>query len=57
MTNAHYKLDEEFELIKANYREFSIHYATYRENIFFRQSWERRLAIFDGRYFLLLDFI
>lgn len=40
-------LNEEFELVKVTPREFSIHYTTYRENIFFRQSWERRLSIFD----------
>jgi ribosomal protein S18 acetylase RimI-like enzyme len=40
-----YKLDEEYNLISANPREFAIHYTTYRENIFFRQSWERRVEI------------
>jgi hypothetical protein len=40
-----YELDEGYNLIQANSREFAIHYTTYRENIFFRQSWERRVAI------------
>ncbi|QYR20248.1 GNAT family N-acetyltransferase [Paenibacillus sp. sptzw28] len=47
MSVGSYILDEEFEIVKANHREFAIHYTTYRENIFFRQSWERRLSIFD----------
>jgi ribosomal protein S18 acetylase RimI-like enzyme len=44
--DSHYFLDEEIELVKANTREFAIHYTTYRENIFFRQSWEKRVSIF-----------
>lgn len=40
-----YDLDEGYNLIHAKPREFAIHYTTYRENIFFRQSWERRIAI------------
>ncbi|MBB3132237.1 GNAT superfamily N-acetyltransferase [Paenibacillus rhizosphaerae] len=46
-TDAIYILDDEFELVKANHRIFAIHYSTYRENIFFRQNWERRLSIFN----------
>jgi N-acetylglutamate synthase-like GNAT family acetyltransferase len=46
-TDSKYILDDEFELVKANHREFAIHYSTYRENIFFRQSWEKRLSIFN----------
>ncbi|GGG14609.1 hypothetical protein GCM10010912_68840 [Paenibacillus albidus] len=52
-----YILDEEFELVKANHREFAIYYTTYRENIFFRQSWEKRLNIFSEKipcYWILL---
>lgn len=40
------ELDNEFSLTKANPTDFAIHYSTYRENVFFRQSWERRVAIF-----------
>ncbi|MBS4198148.1 GNAT family N-acetyltransferase [Bacillus sp. FJAT-49732] len=40
------KLDNEFSLTQANSNDFAIHYTTYRENVFFRQSWERRVAIF-----------
>ena len=41
-------LGEGFHLVKANFKEFAIHYTTYRENIWFRQSWERRLAVIDS---------
>src|SRR5690606_35858375 len=41
------KLDNEYSLTQANLKDFAIHYTTYRENVFFRQSWERRLAIFE----------
>jgi len=34
-TDSKYILDDEFELVKANHREFAIHYSTYRDNIFF----------------------
>lgn len=44
--NSHYILDNEIEIVKADLKEFAIHYAIYRENIFFRQSWERRISIF-----------
>lgn len=44
--DSHYVLGEEIAVTKANPREFAIHYTTYRENIFFRQSWERRVSIF-----------
>ncbi|MFU1794589.1 GNAT family N-acetyltransferase [Paenibacillus azoreducens] len=44
--NSHYVLDNEIEIVKADLKEFAIHYTTYRENIFFRQSWERRISIF-----------
>jgi GNAT superfamily N-acetyltransferase len=43
----HIHLNEDFELMKADVRDFAIHYTTYRENIFFRQSWDRRISIFD----------
>lgn len=46
--NSHDKMDEDFHLTKAEFKQYAIHYATYRENIFFRQSWERRLTIFDA---------
>lgn len=42
----HYRLDEQMGIVKANPRDFAIHYSTYRENIFFRQSWEKRVSIF-----------
>lgn len=51
-------LDNEFSLAEANSKEFAIHYTTYRENIFFRQSWERRVAIIEDdipSYWLLLN--
>ncbi|TNJ65478.1 GNAT family N-acetyltransferase [Paenibacillus hemerocallicola] len=38
----------DFELIPADPRQFAIHCAAYRENVFFRQSWERRLAVFGA---------
>lgn len=38
------KLCNDFTLVPANTKEFAIHYTTYRENVFFRQSWERRMA-------------
>ncbi|PWV95225.1 acetyltransferase (GNAT) family protein [Paenibacillus cellulosilyticus] len=40
-------LNNHFELRKAEIRDFAIHYTTYRDNIFFRQSWDRRISIFD----------
>ncbi|UVI29020.1 GNAT family N-acetyltransferase [Paenibacillus spongiae] len=40
------KLEGGFGLLQADPGAFAVHYSTYRENIFFRQSWERRLAIF-----------
>jgi ribosomal protein S18 acetylase RimI-like enzyme len=39
------KLDNEFSLMHANSKDFAVHYTTYRENVFFRQSWERRITI------------
>lgn len=45
--NGELNLDNEFSLIQANSKDFAIHYTTYRENVFFRQSWERRVAIFE----------
>ncbi|WHT49167.1 GNAT family N-acetyltransferase [Sporosarcina thermotolerans] len=50
------RIDNEFSLMKANPKDFAIHYTTYRENVFFRQSWERRVAIFGSEvpcYWLL----
>ncbi|OBR67973.1 hypothetical protein A7K91_18750 [Paenibacillus oryzae] len=41
-----YRLDDNYALVRAEYKTFSIHFNTYRENIFFRQSWEKRLPIF-----------
>ncbi|WP_042148277.1 GNAT family N-acetyltransferase [Paucisalibacillus sp. EB02] len=52
------KLDNEFSLMQANPKDFAIHYTTYRENVFFRQSWERRVAIFSDdipSYWILLS--
>ncbi|RKN84353.1 GNAT family N-acetyltransferase [Paenibacillus ginsengarvi] len=43
---SYYKLDEQLELKQADSRAFAIHYTAYRENVFFRQSWDRRVAIF-----------
>lgn len=42
-----YPMEDGFELVKADYRIFSIHFNTYRENLFFRLTWEKRLAIFN----------
>lgn len=41
------QLDSGLSLMKAPTRDFAIHYTTYRENVFFRQTWERRIAIFE----------
>lgn len=46
-TYSNYIVNDDFRLVKADHKEFAIHYSTYRENIFFRQSWERRLSIFN----------
>ncbi|WP_053367764.1 hypothetical protein [Bacillus sp. FJAT-27245] len=42
------KIDNEFILIDAKLKDFAVHYTTYRENVFFRQSWEKRMAIFES---------
>jgi len=52
---SHHILDEEFEIVKANHREFAIHYTTYRENIFFRQSWEKKVPI-EASQFTYMEF-
>ncbi|CAM4227699.1 GNAT family N-acetyltransferase [Lederbergia lenta] len=47
MFGSYYLINEEFAIVKADHREFAVHYTTYGENIFFRQSWERRVAIVE----------
>lgn len=47
MFGSYYLIDEEFAIVKAEHREFAVHYTTYGENIFFRQSWGRRVAIVE----------
>lgn len=44
--NSTYIMDDNYELVRVDHKTFSIHFNTYRENIFFRQSWEKRLPIF-----------
>ncbi|MFD1675251.1 GNAT family N-acetyltransferase [Alicyclobacillus fodiniaquatilis] len=38
------RLDADFTLTKADTHKFAVHFATYRENIWFRQTWDERLA-------------
>ncbi|GIP39422.1 hypothetical protein J31TS4_27020 [Paenibacillus sp. J31TS4] len=55
---AEFDLGGGFKLFKADSHEFGIYSCTYRENIFFRQSWERRVAVFDPNtpyYWICLD--
>jgi len=41
-------LEAKFRLKKANPKEFAIHYTTYRENIWFRRTWDERLSVIDN---------
>ena len=53
-------LGDGFHLVKADFKKFAIHYTTYRENIWFRQSWERRVAVIGPEtpcYWIMLNHV